>query len=123
MPHLTLDYTRNLTDFDAGSALRRLNAVLAETGHFDEIDIKSRAVPHDCFVIGVSPENRAFIHAKLAIMNTRSAEVRSMVSKTLLRELHRMFPYASDLNVQLCVEIIEIEQETYAKAVIGPASV
>jgi 5-carboxymethyl-2-hydroxymuconate isomerase len=122
MPHLTLDYTKNLTEFDAKEALHRLNAALAKTGHFDEIDIKSRAVPLDCFVIGVSSEDRAFVHAKLAIMNSRPIEVRSMMSKALLQELRGMFSDTPNLHVQLCVEILEIEQETYAKGVIGPAS-
>ena len=44
MPHLTLEYSANLDGFDAGATLRALNAVLAASGHFDELDIKSRAL-------------------------------------------------------------------------------
>ena len=119
MPHLTLEYTRNLSGFDAQKALLHMNEALFGSGHFDEADIKSRAIPVDCFVIGTSPENRAFIHAKLAIMSHRPPVVRQSLSTMLLQELTGLVPDRPGLHVQICVEILEIERDTYSKNVLG----
>ncbi len=118
MPHLTLEFTQNLSGFDAQKTLLHMNKVIFDTGHFDEVDIKSRAIPIDCFVIGTSPENRAFIHAKLAIMNHRPPAVRQTLSTMLLQELSGLLPDHPGFHVQICVEILEIERDTYSKNVL-----
>jgi len=46
MPHMTLEYTRNL-DLDPEAALRSLNEEMYASGLFAEADIKSRAVALD----------------------------------------------------------------------------
>lgn len=118
MPHLTLEYTNNLTGFDAKKALFQVNKALFGSGHFDEIDIKSRAVPLECFVIGTSPDNRAFVHAKLAILSHRPAAVREELSKLLLQEVSALLPEQPGLHVQICAEILDIERDTYSKNVV-----
>lgn len=118
MPHLTLEYTNNLPAFDQEEALLRLNRVLSDSGHFDEVDIKSRAVVLDRFVIGISPHRRAFVHVTLALMSGRPAEVKSAMSKAVLQELQRIFPVSPDAHLQLCVEVVDINQDTYEKAVV-----
>ena len=118
MPHLTLEYTRNLSGFDARKALLHMNKALFGSGHFDEVDIKSRAIPIDCFVIGTSPENRAFIHARLAVLSHRPPEARQALSTMLLQELTGLLHEHPGLHVQICVEILEIERDTYFKNVL-----
>jgi 5-carboxymethyl-2-hydroxymuconate isomerase len=117
MPHLTLEFTQNLSGFDAHKALLHMNKAIFESGHFDEVDIKSRAIPLDRFVIGISPENRAFIHAKLAVLSNRPPVVRQALSTMLLQELSSLAPEHPGLHVQICVEILEIERDTYSKTV------
>ena len=92
MPHLTLEFTNNLSGFDAQKALLHMNKAIFQSGHFDEADIKSRAIPIDCFVIGTSPENRAFVHAKLAVLSNRPPAVRQALSTMLLKELSDLLP-------------------------------
>ena len=118
MPHLTLEFTNNLSGFDAQKALLHMNKALFGSGHFDEADIKSRAIAFDCFVIGTSPENRAFIHAKLAVLSNRPPAVRQALSAMLLQELSGLLPEQPGLHVQVCVEILEIERDTYSKNVL-----
>ena len=96
-----------------------MNRVIFGSGHFDEVDIKSRAIPLDCFVIGTAPENRGFIHARLAVMSHRSPAVRQALSTMLLQELTGLVPEHPGLHVQICVEILEIERDTYSKKVLG----
>jgi 5-carboxymethyl-2-hydroxymuconate isomerase len=122
MPHLTLEYTKGLIDFDQEEALLRLNRAIFETGHFDEIDIKSRTVALDHYAVGITADKRAFVHAKLSVMSNRSPEIKSTLSKILLQELRRIFPSSSDTHIQICAEIIDIDRGTYEKAVVQPAS-
>ncbi len=120
MPHLTIEYTDNLPQFDAGHTLSKLNHALVASGHFEELDIKSRAIRFDTFLIGTSSTNRAFVHAKLAILSGRSAQTKRELSDNLLFVLQQNCPCPPNLHVQLCVEILEIERESYAKTSIAP---
>jgi 5-carboxymethyl-2-hydroxymuconate isomerase len=119
MPHVTLEYTNNIDSFDKHEILRGLNRVLAATGHFDEIDIKSRAVLCDHFVIGTSADPRAFIHVTLSILSGRSPEVKRSLTKALVEELHSAFSNQSRQHLQITAEVLDIERESYAKTVIG----
>ena len=47
MPHLTLEYTRNLNNFDPALALVAINQAMLDSGLFAEADIKSRAIVLD----------------------------------------------------------------------------
>lgn len=116
MPHLTLEYTSNLVSLDVKKCLLELNNVLVSSNQFDEIDIKSRALKFDDYVVGVSPERRAFVHVKLAMLSGRSAEVKRQISVALLERLRQHCAIHDELHVQLCVEVLEIEREAYTKA-------
>lgn len=118
MPHLTLEYTNNLVDFDSRRVLMALNRTLIEFGHFEELDIKSRAVVLDSYLVGTSQEARAFIHVKLSILSGRSAQVKSELSNALLRVLSADCKELTQHHLQLCVEIIDIDRPSYAKEVL-----
>jgi 5-carboxymethyl-2-hydroxymuconate isomerase len=122
MPHLILEYTKNLNALDEQGVLLRLNKALFESGQFDEIDIKSRAVALDDFVIGITPGGRAFAHAKLALSSGRSPAVKRDLSNALLQELRSIFSGPSKHHIQLCAEIIDIDRDSYAKDIILPSS-
>jgi 5-carboxymethyl-2-hydroxymuconate isomerase len=118
MPHLSLEYTSNLTNLNVNRFLHELNRVLVDSGQFEEIDIKSRAVRFDDFLIGLSPEQRAFVHLKLSIMSGRTMETKRELSGRLLERLRELCESDVGLHVQLCVEVLEIERESYSKSVI-----
>ena len=123
MPHLTLEYTRNLAALDAEALLWKLNAALVASGHFEEIDIKSRAVPLDTFAVGTEASlGRAFVHVRLAILSGRSAAVKRELSDQLLVVLQTGTAWPASLHVQLCVEVQEIDRPSYAKASIAPST-
>lgn len=115
MPHLTLEYTDNLLSFNAGHALNELNHVLIESGKFKEIDIKSRAIRLDTFLVGTSTEERGFVHVKLAMMSGRSNQTKVELSDSLLAALTGVCELPANMHVQLCVEILDIDRESYAK--------
>ena len=119
MPNLTVEYSANTPGFDAPLVLQKLNRVLAASGHFNEVDIKSRALRFDVFAIGTAPEKRAFVHAKLSLLKGRSVEIRTGLSQSLLVVLQESCGAADGVQTQLCVEVLEIDPETYVRANIG----
>lgn len=121
MPHLTLEYTNNLDAIDPDSILLALNHALVASGHFEESDIKSRAVALDTWRVGVSSTDHAFVHVRLAILSGRSAQVKSELSNALLRVLRVASKGLTAHPTQLCVEVQEIERASYAKEVLNAA--
>ncbi|UUZ62303.1 5-carboxymethyl-2-hydroxymuconate Delta-isomerase [Polaromonas sp. P1-6] len=119
MPHLTIEYTDNLPQFSVDNALLALNKALVASGQFEEVDIKSRAVKFATFCVGTSPNDRAFVHAKLAILSGRSIQTKHELSESLLLVLKQVCEWPARTHVQLCVEVQEIERESYAKTSIG----
>jgi 5-carboxymethyl-2-hydroxymuconate isomerase len=117
MPHFVLEYSANLDDFDPKTSLRAVNTYLANTGQFQEIDIKSRATQVEHFEIGIHSEHRAFIAARLALLTGRSEDVKTMLSNGILHALQALIEPKNKLHVQISVEIIEIEPIFYAKMV------
>jgi len=119
MPHLTIEYTANLPGFDAAAALSQLNHALVESGEFGEQDIKSRAIRLDTFLVGTVPDGRGYVHVKVAILSGRTAQTKRAVSDALLAVLQQAGSWPAHIEVQLCVEIQEMERESYAKAVVA----
>ncbi|MBN3789009.1 5-carboxymethyl-2-hydroxymuconate Delta-isomerase [Burkholderia sp. Ac-20353] len=120
MPHLTLEYSCNLDGFDATATLIALNEALVASGHFDEPDIKSRALRFDEFVVGTTGAPRAFAHAKLALLSGRSVDVKRDLAEQVLAVLKVRCHAPSGTHLQLCAEMVEIESESYAKVSIAP---
>lgn len=119
MPNLTLEYTRNLPAFDINAVLVDCNRALAESEQFLEIDIKSRAFGVDDFVIGTASGNRAFVYARLALLSGRSAEIKRDLGQRILSILQQHFPPIPGLTIQLAVELIDMERDSFSKITIA----
>ena len=117
MPHLTVEYSANLNL--PADTLHRLNQTLIQSGHFEPLDIKSRAHRQDNFLIGTQTDGQAFVHAKLAIMQGRSPAIKAQIAAQLLNALEACMVNQPSPATQLCVEIIEIDNASYAKKVVG----
>lgn len=115
MPHLTLEYTNNLPDFDVQQALTAFNTILIRSGHFEVADIKSRATRLDHFRVGNDSIGTGFAHLTLKLLEGRSTETKGVLAQDLLAALRSLAlnNYAAEL--QLSVEICEIDRLTYAK--------
>jgi len=118
MPHVTLQYTVNLPDFDPGAALRAINQSLADSGHFDEEAIKSRALRLDDYRVGTADSGRAFIHVQLKVLPGRDDATRKGFAQLILAALASAQP-GVPASTQLCVEVDELDARTYSKRVIN----
>ncbi|MBU8978106.1 MULTISPECIES: 5-carboxymethyl-2-hydroxymuconate Delta-isomerase [unclassified Lysobacter] len=121
MPHLTLHYTANVDGFDPDAALREINHRLADSGHFDEAAIKSRALRLDHYRVGIAEDARGFVHAQLRILPGRDADTRAALSALVLDALQATLPYRHP-HTQLCVEVDEMDARSYSKRVFDAQS-
>ncbi|MBK5510855.1 MULTISPECIES: 5-carboxymethyl-2-hydroxymuconate Delta-isomerase [unclassified Pseudomonas] len=120
MPHLHMEYTANLPELNADVALIRLNNTLVASGQFAaEFDIKSRAIKVETFKVGTSLGVRAFVHVKLALLSGRSPQIKKQLSESLLAVVQELCEWPKDVEVQLCVEILDIDRESYTKTAIS----
>lgn len=117
MPHLTVEYSANLNL--PADTLHNLNQTLIQSGHFEPLDIKSRAHRFDNFLIGSQTDGQAFVHAKLAIMQGRSSAIKAQLAAQLLNALEACMVNQPNPATQLCIEIIEIDNASYAKKLVG----
>ena len=120
MPHLHLEYTANLTGLAVEKTLLRLNNVLMASGQFgSEFDIKSRAVKVETFQVGTSLSPRGFIAVKLSLLSGRSPQVKKQLSESLLAALQDLGEWPADLQVQISVQLVDMDRESYSKVAIG----
>lgn len=119
MPHVTLEYTNNLDNFDPARALGALNEVLFDSGLFGETDIKSRAVALTTFRTGVNGARRAFVHVRIALLSGRTSEARKALAEAALAALQGEIDDQPGTEVQLSVETVDLDRPSYAKAVLN----
>ena len=120
MPRLHMECTANLPDLNADVALIRLNNTLVASGQFAaEYDIKSRAVKVGTFKVGTALAERAFVHVKLALLSGRSPQIKKQLSESLLAVVQDLCEWPAGVEVQLAVEILDIDRESYSKVAIN----
>lgn len=117
MPHVTLQYTVNLAEFNPTAALRAINQALADSGHFDEEAIKSRALRLDDYRVGVADAGRAFIHVQLKVLPGRDDATRKGIAELIIAALSSVLT-GHPPSTQLCVEVDELDARTYTKRVV-----
>ena len=117
MPHLTIEFSSNLSAAITPALLCAVNRALLGTGQFEEADIKSRALPFGCFAVGTKDSPRGFVAARLAMLSGRSAEVKRDTANALLAVLEAVIT-AGELELQISVEILDIDRDSYAKTLI-----
>lgn len=116
MPHLTIEYSANLTDFPEAQALAELNQTVTSSPEIaDEADLKSRCVARTCYAVGTAPEARAFVHAQLRLLSGRTPEAKQDFSERIAAVLRRLTPRPEGILVQLSVEIVDMDRPSYIK--------
>lgn len=115
MPNLTLEYTANLPAVDLAAVLAECNRTAADSGQFSEIDIKSRAVRVDDFVIGTEAGDRAFVYVTFALLAGRSPEIKRDLSQRLQTVLQKHFTAPPGQTLQIAVEMRDMERDSFIK--------
>lgn len=90
MPHLTLEYTDNLT-FELQPTLARLHEQLVATGAIALKGIKSRAIRHADYRIADGNDAYAFVHVSLLIREGRPLETQQEIARRMMAVLDETF--------------------------------
>ena len=69
-------------------------------------------------MIGLNDPTQAYIHAKVSLLTGRSLDVQQQISKLLLKTLEQQLQKYAQFNLQICVEILEMQKNTYSKKVV-----
>ena len=110
MPHLTLEYTDNLT-FDVQSLLARLHDELAATGAVNLKGIKSRAIRRTEYRIADGNPVYAFVHVNLLIREGRPIEIQRDAAQRTMAVLKETFrSYFEGGYLSLSVDIKEMRE-------------
>ncbi len=117
MPHLTLEYSANVTDArDFSPLFARLHDILHHTGGIRRENCKSRARRETDFYIADGDPRHAFVHLSVCFLEGRSPEVKAAIGREMLQALAGHFaPALAALALQITVEICDIQRATYFK--------
>ena len=117
MPQIFVDYSANIQDLDTKQLLLGLNQALFDTGLVGHAyDIKSRIRVNSDDLIGFGNNQQAFIFVQLAALSGRTDEQKNKMSDALSDYLQSFDAYSADgLEVQLCVELVEMPKAFYRK--------
>lgn len=119
MPHIHVEYSANVEQLEVKPLLLALNQAMLDGGYVATAnEVKSRAIRQEDFVIGLDTSDQAYIHIKVSLLTGRSLELQQEISSQMLTVLKRFVP-EQKLNIQLCVEILEMNRATYSKSVIS----
>ncbi len=120
MPHLRIEYSPGLfEDGDLAETLKDLNLTLVASGAIKvESDLKSRIVPLETIRVGTNPGPRGFLYAQLRVLPGRTPEMRAALSERIAAVLKGRCRRPAGMMVQLSVEIVEMERESYVKEVL-----
>ncbi|MCH4247415.1 5-carboxymethyl-2-hydroxymuconate Delta-isomerase [Acinetobacter populi] len=117
MPHVIVEQSANIQKLNAIDLLTKINQTLFATGSIAQRnDIKARLRVDQDFVIGAGHNNQAYIHVKIYLLSGRTLEQKQQISHDVLAVLQQFEDFdANQLEVQLCVEIIEMDRAVYQK--------
>jgi 5-carboxymethyl-2-hydroxymuconate isomerase len=117
MPHLTLEYTRNLEPAGEWDALfDRLHRVLADVGGISIGNCKSRAAARHVYYVGDGTDENGFVHLEVRFLEGRSDELKGELGRALLEVLRETFVVEGEAKgLQMSVEICDIRRAAYFK--------
>lgn len=116
MPHLTIEYTQNLSGFPADQVLAEIN--LALSSHPDiggEVGLRSRCIALEHFAAGTIREHRAFVHAKLQLLSGRSHASKKEMTERIARVLRHATPRPAGMHIQLSIDVVDMDRDSYLR--------
>lgn len=115
MPHLILEYSANIApNIAQADLLTHAHGAMLASGVFNAPDVKSRAYAAQDFRVGTQGTDASFIHARIYLLEGRTAEQKTTVVEAIFAALQTHAPYAS----QVSVDIRDMGRDTYRKRTV-----
>lgn len=120
MPHLIVEYSPELfSSGDLEQTLSELNAAVIGSGSIrQESDLKSRMIQLSATRIGTEEGKRGFVYAQLRVLPGRTPAIRAELSQRIAGVIRARCARPVGMTVQLSVEVVEMERESYVKEVL-----
>lgn len=110
MPHLRLEYSKNLKEqIDPKKLFSSCHNILVKTINASLLHCQSRAIPCDLFYIEEGASENAFIFLEILILEGRSSSQLDEMQKQITKVLKDYFSRSlQELNLQIAMRIVEI---------------
>jgi 5-carboxymethyl-2-hydroxymuconate isomerase len=117
MPHLTLEYTANLSGTPpTPDLLLALHHLLKTVAGIRLENCKSRWREVEDWVVGPGDPDAAFVHLDMRFLEGKPLEIQQALGETALEVLASHFgPEPPGIDLQITVEVREIRKATYFK--------
>ncbi|MDH4468544.1 MAG: hypothetical protein QE271_10830 [Bacteriovoracaceae bacterium] len=114
MPHLTIEYSKNLEkELDTKLLLHTAHMATKDLEGIDINRVKSRLVSHESVLNGIEGEEISMIHLTFAILEGRTIELRASYCKTFKELLEKHGEKIKNKKIYLSVEIREMDKPSY----------
>jgi len=115
MPHLKLEYSKNLKEqIDPQKLFSLCHNILVETINASLSHCQSHAKPCDLFYIAEGSSQNAFIYLEILILEGRSSSQLHEMQKQITQILESYFSRSRlELNLQIAVHVVEMSKSHY----------
>jgi 5-carboxymethyl-2-hydroxymuconate isomerase len=115
MPHLILEYSKNIDDeLNFEPLFLTLHKILEEKLPTDISSCKSRCISQEFFFIGDCHVKNAFAHLTIKILAGRSDENKNRLGNEILTVMRNFFKsHKSNLTLKLSVEVMELDKHYF----------
>ena len=111
MPHIIIEYAEDVISQEGAKLLVDTVFVAAEeSGMFEPLNIKVRAIPVAVYRLGISGEG--FIHVQCRIHIGRAVETKKMLTDLVIKSLRSL---SIDVAV-MTAEVVDMDRESYSKS-------
>ena len=116
MPHLTVEYSKSLSDkIPMDQILKKLHLSLEACSGLDLNRVKSRLVEHAVVLGGKGALEIQMVHVTLAILSGRDPETKKSYSQTLFDTVVSSVPVGVLSSISLTIEIRDMDRDSYIR--------
>lgn len=117
MPQIVLEYTNNIDlELDYNRLFSEIHKIIHKHAGIKIENCKSRVIKLDKYYIGDGKKQNAFIHLEIKILEGRSYQIKSELGNFVLKLLEKHFSEEKkDFDLQITIELIDIEKNSYFK--------
>ena len=114
MPHLQLEYTKNIQTIINPVLFEQLFSILNKLADISIDNCKSRSIQINDYQIGSGNNKIGFVHLEIKILEGRKKEIRNQIGRESMEIMRSYFKEdTTQCNIQYSIEIIEMKKEDY----------
>lgn len=121
MPHLILEYSKNIEDdVEIEGLMRLVHKTLFDFGLWDISALRTRAEPRDKYYIADGDPTYGFLHLMIRIRAGRDDATKKKIGETILKAVvDYLAPAFAKRKLAVNVEITEVSPTSYLHRTIG----